>query len=1058
MQTVPQRSLIDDLAPPRAAALDDPVPRLAEGTELLGRYENSGYETPKYLVRRSDGQVMQLPELLYRVAESLDGRPAGQVAADLSARLEQDLTAEQVLYLADERLRPVGLVTPDATDVEDAGAAADPVRADPLLSLRYRVGLVPDRVSWRIAGLFRALFLRPVWVAAMAAFLALDIAVLAPGNLIGRLTAGATSLIHQPALTLALLGLVLLSGAFHECGHVTACRFGGGRPGAMGVGIYLVWPAFYSTVTDAYRLNRVGRLRTDLGGVYFNALSMVAVGLAYLGTGQEWLLVALFAMHLETAQQFLPMLRFDGYYMLADLVGVPDLFTFVGPVAKSLVPGRRDQPRLQGLRPRARRLIILWVAIAVPVIAYYLVVLLLVLPRVLPVAWRVIQQYGDVMQAAVARGDLATATLGVFQLLLLFLPWVGSVLILSMFARAGRRMMVSWGWSWVAPGRWSAARAYAVPAVLALLGSALVLRVAQVALTAPLSSTEARITASALGVLHAGRATAPQVGPGEAVVRDQLVTYARLTDVFDRHGDVLAGGRELAVLAVFVLVLCLIIIATVLRWRPAAVAVPLVAVTLMGPAVSALAILSPGVVGAAWAAVAATAVALAAHDSTRLWSRRAPVGRLLVAVAGVVAGVLGIATAPLLAVPVSVLAVLVVVRRGAGGAASSGWVPLAVAAFTATMLTTLAGADLLRAPSGDLLSVPEQRVLVITALLAVGAALVMRELRWVAVVLGSLALVALIPAPGAAAVLPLAVCTAAVLAVLVLDALGRRPLHRRPHPLVRAVVVVPALLLVVVGLLFLPPSPPQLPDQQLASRTSAPASPAETVPLLRPQVLADVPHDPSAFTEGLQLEDGTLYEGTGLAGRSELREVDPDTGAVRRAAPLPGQLFGEGVAVVGDRIWQLTWRDGQVLEWDRSTLTLRQQLPLTGEGWGLCSDGTRLVRSDGTDQLHFHDPVTFAETGSVAVTLRGTPVTALNELECVDGQIWANVFPSDDLVRIDPARGTVTAVVNAAGLLDPQQRVNADAVLNGITALGNDEYLLTGKSWPVSFRVRFTPM
>jgi glutamine cyclotransferase len=147
-----------------------------------------------------------------------------------------------------------------------------------------------------------------------------------------------------------------------------------------------------------------------------------------------------------------------------------------------------------------------------------------------------------------------------------------------------------------------------------------------------------------------------------------------------------------------------------------------------------------------------------------------------------------------------------------------------------------------------------------------------------------------------------------------------------------------------------------------------------------------------------------------------------------------------------------------VLEWDRGTLTLRQQLPLAGEGWGLCSDGTRLVRSDGTDRLHFHDPVTFAETGSVAVTMRGTPVTGLNELEGAAGQIWANVFPSDELVRIDPAKGTVTAVVDAAGLLDPQQRVNADAVLNGITALANDEYLLTGKSWPVSFRVRFTPM
>ena len=230
---------------------------------------------------------------------------------------------------------------------------------------------------------------------------------------------------------------------------------------------------------------------------------------------------------------------------------------------------------------------------------------------------------------------------------------------------------------------------------------------------------------------------------------------------------------------------------------------------------------------------------------------------------------------------------------------------------------------------------------------------------------------------------------------------------------------------------------------------------AQSIPVLRPEVLAEVPHDPSAFTQGLELHEGTLYEGTGLEGRSQLRVLDPATGEVQRAESLPGQLFGEGIAVAGDRIWQLTWQDGVVLEWDRATLTLRQQLPLDGEGWGLCNDGTRLVRSDGTDRLRFHDPRTFAETGSVMVTIEGEPVTQLNELECVDGQVWANVWPSDVLVRIDPASGQVTAAVDAAGLLDPEQRANADAVLNGIAALDNDEYLLSGKLWPVSFRVRF---
>lgn len=234
------------------------------------------------------------------------------------------------------------------------------------------------------------------------------------------------------------------------------------------------------------------------------------------------------------------------------------------------------------------------------------------------------------------------------------------------------------------------------------------------------------------------------------------------------------------------------------------------------------------------------------------------------------------------------------------------------------------------------------------------------------------------------------------------------------------------------------------------------AAPPSTVPVLRPQVLATIPHDTSAFTEGFEIDQGTLWEGTGLAGRSQLRELDPATGAVRRSVPLPGQLFGEGIAVVGDRIWQLTYQDDTVLEWDRATLTPMRQLPLDDEGWGLCFDGTRLVRSNGRAELHFQDPTTFAPTGSVAVTLDGRPVDDLNELDCSGGQVWANVWKTDRIVRIDPATGRVTAVVDASGLLSAEQRAGTD-VLNGIAAVGDDEYLLTGKFWPATFRVRFTP-
>jgi glutamine cyclotransferase len=252
-------------------------------------------------------------------------------------------------------------------------------------------------------------------------------------------------------------------------------------------------------------------------------------------------------------------------------------------------------------------------------------------------------------------------------------------------------------------------------------------------------------------------------------------------------------------------------------------------------------------------------------------------------------------------------------------------------------------------------------------------------------------------------------------------------------------VVIAAILLMAAGGCGSEPAVPQ-------------TEPAD-VPVGPAKVIAETPHDPTAFTEGLEFDGPALYESTGQLGQSQLRELDPATGAVLRAAPLPPDFFGEGIAIVGDRIWQLTWKNGIALEWDKANFTLLRQVPISGEGWGLCYDGNRLVRSDGTDRLRFHDPTSFAEIGSVPVTYQGQPFTGLNELECVDGQVWANVFPTDLIARIDPAAGKVTAVVDAARLLDNARRAHAQQ-LNGIAYAGSGEFLVTGKYWPSTFRVR----
>jgi glutaminyl-peptide cyclotransferase len=230
---------------------------------------------------------------------------------------------------------------------------------------------------------------------------------------------------------------------------------------------------------------------------------------------------------------------------------------------------------------------------------------------------------------------------------------------------------------------------------------------------------------------------------------------------------------------------------------------------------------------------------------------------------------------------------------------------------------------------------------------------------------------------------------------------------------------------------------------------------------LRVRVLEVRPHDRTAFTQGLELAGGVLYEGTGLVGRSAVLATDPVSGAVRGRADLPEPLFGEGITAVGPRIWQLTWRNGVAIERDLATLAQLRQVHYSGEGWGLCYDGSRLVMSDGTDRLTFRDPGTFAASGEVRVRQAGRPVTRLNELECTDGAVWANVWQTDRILRIDPGSGAVTAVVDAAGLLAqhsaPAERAGAD-VLNGIAALpGGTEFLITGKLWPHTYRVQFTP-
>jgi glutaminyl-peptide cyclotransferase len=231
------------------------------------------------------------------------------------------------------------------------------------------------------------------------------------------------------------------------------------------------------------------------------------------------------------------------------------------------------------------------------------------------------------------------------------------------------------------------------------------------------------------------------------------------------------------------------------------------------------------------------------------------------------------------------------------------------------------------------------------------------------------------------------------------------------------------------------------------------------VPLYGVEVVHSYPHDPTAFTEGLFYLNGYFYESTGLEQHSSIRKVRPETGEVLQEVDIPPQYFGEGIVNWEGRLVSLTWRSQVGFIFDLATLKKQKEFHYQGEGWALTQDGQQLIMSDGTPELRFLNPKTLMETKRIQVTLEGKPVPNVNELEWVKGEIYANVWETNLIVRIDPKDGHIVGVINLSGLLGPSDQVSGpDSVLNGIAydAKG-DRLFVTGKNWPKLFEIRLVP-
>ena len=404
------------------------APELAAGTELLDEYQGSGLAEATYLVRAPGGQLVQVSRLLYLVLSAIDGeRTEGQIAERVTAAFGRTVSAGNVQYLLEHKLAPLGLVQPGP----GAGPADAGQQAPAILALKLRLTLVRAPAVQHIARLFQPLFSPLIVVAVLGGLAGSDIWLFRSGR---AGTALSYVLLH-PTLLLLVLGLAMLSMLFHECGHAAACRYGGARPGVIGMGFFVIWPAFFTNVTDAYRLGRAARIRTDLGGVYFNSVFALMLTAGYWATGYAPLAAAVLVVHLEIAQQLLPSLRFDGYFILADLVGVPDLFRRVGPVLRSLIPGQPTDARVAGLKPAARLTLTAWVLVIVPLLASELALIILNIPGLARTFARSLDIQARAIAVQFGRSDIAASLVSVISLVFLVLPIAGLCYILLLVVR-----------------------------------------------------------------------------------------------------------------------------------------------------------------------------------------------------------------------------------------------------------------------------------------------------------------------------------------------------------------------------------------------------------------------------------------------------------------------------------------------------------------------------------------------------------------------------------------------------------------------------------------------
>jgi hypothetical protein len=432
-------------------------PRLAPGVRLAGQMQESAFVDPPWLVEREGVGYVQLPRPLYRIAELADGQHTlEEIARAVSTTEGRRLSADNVRYLIARQFIPNGII------LNGAGNGVAPARSPRSALAIARMKSMDARTLDGVTRVLQVLLWPPVLLVVLAT------AALVEGWLyvVHGLGGPLHDVFYLPGYMVLAVMLIIGSAGFHELGHAAALRYAGGRPRSFGFGMYLMYPAFFTDVSDNYRLRRWARIRTDLGGFYFNLIVALAVFVVYVLTRQEALLVLILLINFEIIHQLLPLVRLDGYWTLVDLTGIPDFFSQMGAFVRSILPFAHNSSgrRLPPLKWWGRAVFLGYIVVTIPALILLLFLMLRSVPRVLATAWDSLGQQGQALQQAQAGGDLLGMAGALGQSVLLVLPVGGLLFALYHLGRSAATFL----WRWSAPS--TARRALSGAAGLAFAG------------------------------------------------------------------------------------------------------------------------------------------------------------------------------------------------------------------------------------------------------------------------------------------------------------------------------------------------------------------------------------------------------------------------------------------------------------------------------------------------------------------------------------------------------------------------------------------------------------